>query len=493
MICTSFLFISLFVYEASALVYNFLYISFDQVIVSEVKSIVSIPELSYFQAVGHQKYPSIDLVTPTLMMIVPGSTHKHAQYLTAATYKAIQKNDIDRIILILQSKKMKFHGIALPLKQYDKKLLSGLILGKSHIDILARHSLFHYFDEAYQQSQEIRLQLEYIRHYVSGSIEIIPMIIGHITQDNAVYAAQQIASLSHDKTLIIISDDIQLHEDATAQYHIDTTLEQSLYDADTPIIQALQGIPTGDKNLDDVSVSKKYTYLLALKILEQEKFKNTQSYFVGYDTSISDDNENIAESYAAFIYQYKEQAGYSNYFSMYEQQQLIQVANRSLQSLFEPFFQNKPIMISYEMTQPHGAFVSLYAMSDHGLLLRGCMGSIAPDESLFQLITDKTQDAAQFDSRFFAVAHQEVKSMVVSISLITDIHKIADMNEIKSTDGVWLKCDGRSAISLPLKVALDTFNYKDVIDNLLYELHVPVSSLYELSAEISAFQCVDFQ
>ena len=262
------------------------------------------------------------------------------------------------------------------------------------------------------------------------------------------------------------------------------------------IIQAIQGIACGAKDVCADCLFEKNALILLLKILEQSKFSNVQSSLVGYATSF--DSANISkqaplESYAAFMYQQSDQTGYKNNIGSYEQSQLIHIAQASLLSVFEPVVLKQPYMISYEMMQPHGAFVSLYAMTDHGTLLRGCMGLVQSTVPLHFLIADMVQHAACDDHRYYSLTHQEVKSTLISISIVTNLQQIFNHADIRHTDGVWFRYDDKSAISLPSTAPIHNWNYAEMLTDLCFQVGVNLFAWRQPQAKVFMFQSLTFQ
>lgn len=443
-------------------------------------------DLSYVDCVGHQKYPvSSDVVSSPAIIVVPCSHHENGQYLTAATYQNLKKDDIDRVIIIVESKNKLFHGVALPTQVVMNNLFGDFKIHATSLQQLSHHALFHYYDAAYYFASVFHDQMKYLRYYLHDEITIIPLIIGHITHDNAADIAKQIAQIADNRTLIILSCNIHSPDQSMNQCFG----EGAVYDRDAFAIQAIQGIPAGSHDVGIDVLDGKNGYILLLKILEQQQFKNVQSYFVGYDISV----DSCIESYAAFMYQKREQQGYVNYIGSYEQQQLISIAYDSLYAFFEPGALKKPCMMSYEMTQPHGAFVSLYAMSDHGILLRGCMGFVKSEEPLCQLVADMAQNAATMDHRFYSLKHQELKSTMISISLISDLQQVIHVTKIKESDGLLFEYGNKSAITLPSTYRDENWNYQNALTDLCFQARVPVSAWHESTAKIFTFHSIVFQ
>jgi len=481
--------VSFFIYEAVISLRKVLHLDarFKQAFQHLEKS--SFLDISYLERIACQKYPISSLHSSISIAVVPCCEHEQAQYLVAAVYRNLKRDDIDHIILITQSDNEMFHGVGLPTAVASTKLLSNCIIDTLSLKKLAYHPLFHYYDPAYYCASALHDQMHYIQYYFNQTIKITPLILGHMTHENAREVAEHIALICDDRSLIIFALNINSCQESTNQ----STCYQTLYNADASVIQAIQGFPTGSKEVSMDSLHGKYGYIVLLNILEQQQFKNMRSTFVGYDASPDNLHGHHIKSYAAFIYERREQGGYINNIGSYEQQQLVSIAQDALYVLFEPYIIKKQYMMSYEMMQPHGAFVSLYAMSDHGTLLRGCMGLMFPEASLSEVVADMAQQAATMDQRFYALKHQELKSTMISISLISDVQNVLCMDRIKESDGILFEYGNKSAISLPSKNFLDNWNYQDALTDLCFQAQVPSLSWRESQAKICTFQALVFQ
>lgn len=447
-------------------------------------------DLSYFHQVSLEKYPVQSCNLPISIVVVPSGNDLQAHYLTSAVYQTISKDLVKHVIVIIQSDDYLFHGAALPTQDMAKKLSIDRVFHAAFVKQLSQHALFHYYDAAYHPSKKFELQLAYMRYYLNSNILITPIMIGQLTENNAAHIAAQIADIADEHTLIVLSLTLKNNQKSIMQNHFHNESLLEMYALDTTVMQAIQGIPAGNTDCNSGVLYGKYGYILLLKLLEQAQFKNSTSYFVGYALP---EKSLVMESYAAFIYKKNEEKGYENYIGCYEQQQMIDIAYDALHELFEPSRVKNPHMISYEMTQPHGAFVSLYAMSDHGTLLRGCMGVMACQEPLSEIIVQMAEQAATIDHRFYAIKHQEVKSTMISISLITDFVQVTDFTKINQSQGILFEYGDSNAVTFGSKDFHDTWTYQHALTDLCFQSNVPAESWQQPNAKIFTFNSTAFQ
>lgn len=452
-------------------------------------------KISDLDRLSHQIYPISWIKNRISIIVVPCSAHPQSKCLAVAAYRELSSDKIDNVIIMTQSDSKIFHGIALPLHKNDMNLFEAFEVNDAHIQQLAAHQLFHYDQLAHQLTSNFKMHVECMQYYLNPSIKITPLLIGCITDKNAIEIAQQISLLCNDRTLIIIATNIAPSNISDGCSVLSTiSSEASVYDADAHLIRAIQGIPAGDNSINRNCLIECNAIAVLLKILELPPFINIESYFIGYDL-FQDRYHDRTESYASFMYQQRSQdeQGYKNHLGSYEQSQLITIAERSLLSLFKPAIFKLPVMMSYEMMQPYGAFVSLYSMSDHGIQLRGCMGQMQTHLKLYQLIDEMTKQAASDDGRFYRLTHQECKSSLISISLVTQLHEVMCHSDLKSSDGIWFHYNDTSIISLPSLVPVARWNYQDVLTDLCFKADVSLCVWNESKSKIYAFQTVTFK
>ena len=129
---------------------------------------------------------------------------------------------------------------------------------------------------------------------------------------------------------------------------------------------------------------------------------------------------------------------------------LIRLARQVLESYIKDgkklTFPETGLLMHDIYNQKRGAFVTLN-IDGH---LRGCIGEILPRRKLYQVIIDRTVDAAVNDSRFPPVIAAEVPSIDIEISVLAPPQKVESYKDIIiGTHGIILSKRGRGAVYLP--------------------------------------------
>ncbi len=102
-----------------------------------------------------------------------------------------------------------------------------------------------------------------------------------------------------------------------------------------------------------------------------------------------------------------------------------------------------------EFSKPAACFVSLY-MEDGKM--RGCMGSIAPqEENLFNEIISNTMHAAFNDNRFAPLKKNELEHVSITVEIVEPMQKITSLEELQpDVYGVMIKDkNGKMGVMLP--------------------------------------------
>jgi AmmeMemoRadiSam system protein A len=96
--------------------------------------------------------------------------------------------------------------------------------------------------------------------------------------------------------------------------------------------------------------------------------------------------------------------------------------------------------------EPKGAFVTIKIGGE----LRGCIGHMTAQESLYQTTIDMARAAALEDPRFPPLSQAELEASKLEISVLSPLSLIADPEEIEvGKHGVYIIAGYRSGVLLP--------------------------------------------
>jgi AmmeMemoRadiSam system protein B/AmmeMemoRadiSam system protein A len=137
---------------------------------------------------------------------------------------------------------------------------------------------------------------------------------------------------------------------------------------------------------------------------------------------------------------------------------------------------------------PQAAFVTL---KKHGEL-RGCIGHMAADTPLAQIVGAMSLEAAFNDPRFRPLSLYELGEVEIEISVLTPMKPISGPAEIKiGRDGVVLQKGTRSAVFLPQVAPEQGWGTPETLDNLCMKAGLE-RSCWKQGARLQVFQAEVF-
>jgi uncharacterized protein (TIGR00296 family)/AmmeMemoRadiSam system protein B len=432
---------------------------------------ISSPPLTSVFDVGRlacQKYAFTGSSDRITLLFVPHAHHIQAQILLAAAYKTLSQQNILNIIILCQAQEDDFHGIVLPIidasvEPCNELHAVSLIEEKLCACHLFRRSAIFNFKHRYQSIHQ-----NFCQAYIP-QVSVVYAVVGDLTRSDMQYAAAHLACVADRQTVVVLSGNNAGSEFVYARNPCDESKICQVYDRDACVVQALQA-PDDEQALAIFpDIYQTCIFGLYRSMLQQIVWQDRQMNLLGYATScdLVFDGLQAVETYASFVVQ--ECSEVKNCVSFYEEQQMLQIARFQLQNLFE-VKKRVPCMISYEMMQPHGLFVSLYVMSDHGVVLRGCMGRILSQVPLVYFLCHMIEQAATQDSRFVPIRPKEVDQTVISLSLIEHVQQISSPEQISFLDGILLQYHHKEAVVLPLLSNNFGFNPYMVLSKLSYQM-----------------------
>ncbi len=144
---------------------------------------------------------------------------------------------------------------------------------------------------------------------------------------------------------------------------------------------------------------------------------------------------------------------------------LMLAARDSIQSLFG---EKLPPIIDYvyypELSQVGpGAFVTLLLDNN----LRGCIGYITSNLTIFDTVCDAAKQAAANDPRFYPLTEDELPRISIEISILSPLTPITDYNQIQlGVHGLVLEEEFNHALLLPQVAVENQFDTSQFLSAL---------------------------
>ncbi len=118
-----------------------------------------------------------------------------------------------------------------------------------------------------------------------------------------------------------------------------------------------------------------------------------------------------------------------------------------------------------ELEAPAGAFVSLHIV--HGLesRLRGCIGRITSDRPLYDTVRETAFSAAFHDPRFPPLEKDELRNLLVEISVLSALVRVGDVRAIEpGLHGILIEHGHSSGLLLPQVAAQHRWNRETFLE-----------------------------
>lgn len=167
--------------------------------------------------------------------------------------------------------------------------------------------------------------------------------------------------------------------------------------------------------------------------------------------------------------------------------ELLQLARHTLQEMFFPTSMPFKYSNSTIFSEQRGIFVTLKKNGE----LRGCIGNLVGNGSIYNMVESMAIHAAFRDPRFPPVTAEEWPMIRIEISVLSPMFPVTSVSEIViGRDGLWLHQNGRSGVLLP-KVAVEwNWNAAEFVSQVFYKAGLPENEW--LPGEMNRFEADEF-
>ena len=383
-------------------------------------------------------------------LIIPHAGYQFSGQVAAYAFKTLASQDVDTVILIGNSHTERFEGISVFEKGYYETPL-----GKVKIDSDLAQSLIKederifYKETAHGKEHSLEVQLPFLQKVLS-SFKIVPVLFGNSSpQDYNILAQAILKNIDGKNILLIASSDLSHY----FPY-------QQAKDMDLETIDLIL-----DSNINQIENACAKDAIKTLMLVTQE-LNVEQVELLNYANSgdVSSGDKNRVVGYAAIGF-FAERRG--NLLTRQEQEDLLAIARSSVEEYIKngkvPDFETD----NYYLNQKIGAFVTLKKQGQ----LRGCIGVFSPTEiPLYQVVSDMAVSSATKDTRFLPVAEQELSELHYEISVLSEMQKINDWQDIEiGKHGVQIRHSGRSGVFLPQVATDNNWDLKIFLEQLCYQ------------------------
>jgi MEMO1 family protein len=363
-------------------------------------------------------------------LICPHAGYEFSGRIAASAYKQLIGRDFDTVIVLGPSHYALFQGAALSVSDaYETPL--GLIPISAKSAELAKFKPFavnppcevrrpDFWRQSPKQlpafgedrpdtwEHSLEVQMPFLQRTLK-KFSILPVVYGEVDPEAA---AKVLVKFIDDRTLVVVSSDLSHYHPYDDAKKLDTSCVNSICALNTEWMMQQEACGKGP-------------ILTLIEIARQKGWKaKLLDYRNSGDTS---GNKDAVVGYAAIAFYEPEtketasaekprQAG-EREFTATQRKLLLELARKTVTQVVngEKMPEADAAGLAENLRSSRACFVTLTKNNE----LRGCIGSIFPEEPLYQAVPSRARAAALEDPRFPPVRSEELKDIQIEISVLT--------------------------------------------------------------------------
>jgi len=163
--------------------------------------------------------------------------------------------------------------------------------------------------------------------------------------------------------------------------------------------------------------------------------------------------------------------------------ELLRIARQAIREAAADAEPRTPRLLNARLLAPAGVFVSLH----RGEELRGCIGTFSRDRPLHRAVRDMAVAAAFQDPRFPPVRLDEIDSIDIEISLLSELHSAEPHFVVPGLHGVSIVLGESKGVFLP-QVAIEAgWSRAVLLEQTCLKAGLPANAWNDPAAEVSVF------
>jgi AmmeMemoRadiSam system protein B/AmmeMemoRadiSam system protein A len=440
--------------------------------------------------------PSSEPAGDLKALVCPHAGYRYSGEVAARAYKTLQGRTFDTVILLAPSHYARFTGASVSAAASYRTPL-GLVPISPKARALAQAKPFvpeapcevlrpEWWRESSKAPPEpgqdtphtwehsAEVQVPFLQQAL-GKFNLVPVILGQV---DPAPLAKALAPRLDDHTLLVASSDLSHYHPYAEARELDTRCVKAICDLDISEMQSQEAcgkLP-----------------ILTVMHLAREKGWKPRLLDCRNSGDTAGDKSRVVGYAAIAFYAPKIEA-----FTPAERKLLIDLARASLkesvtQGRLPAAATNR---YSAKFIERKGCFVTLTKNGD----LRGCIGHILPQESLYRAIMDNAQSAALRDPRFRPVQTDELDKIEIEISVLTEPQPLpfASPEDLLQKlrphkDGVVLRIGPNGATYLP-QVWEQLPDKIQFLDHLAEKAGCPAAAWRSPGAAVFTYQVESFK
>jgi AmmeMemoRadiSam system protein B/AmmeMemoRadiSam system protein A len=449
-----------------------------------------------------------DAVAPSgdrpIAIIAPHAGYIYSGQIAADAFKSAAGSDYDLVVLLgTNHTTAEFRGVSIyPSGGFKTPMGTAEIDAELADRLIAADEDFSFLESVHTREHSIEVQVPFVLKLFPGA-KILPAVIGAADLDLSTrFGAALAEAIKGRRALIVASSDLSHYPDFSDARRVDRKTLEAIARLDTEALhsaiqdQLAGGVPNlstcacGEGPILAAIVAAKTLGARSARVISYansgETLIGTRSRVVGYGAvAIS------AEAESASSIPFPDSGlVLSEHFALStdHKKTLLTLARKAIRQYLTAETAPLPRGFGSLLEQQRGAFVTLKENGN----LRGCIGHMAEDLPLCQVVGYCALQAAFNDQRFPPVRLEELDDIEIEISILTPYQRAAGYNDIQiGRDGVLLQKDGRSAVYLPSVPVEQGWDRDQMLDHLCIKAGLSPGD-WKTGTEFYTFQALVF-
>ncbi|UCH12644.1 MAG: AmmeMemoRadiSam system protein B, partial [Candidatus Omnitrophota bacterium] len=394
-------------------------------------------------------------------IILPHAGYKYSGWVAGYGAKIIKDKKFDTVVVVGLSHRVPFKGLSVLDKDFYQTPLGNVAIDKDiSKKIVAYNKNISYYELPFRVEHSAEVEIPFLQRTLKN-FKIVVILTGDFSYESCCLLRDAISSIvkkSGKKILLVASADMShfFPEEKARNIDARTIKEMEKFDPETLFAKCLSW-SNSERPCNSIGL---IGVMMAARELGADKLK-----VLKYATSgdVTFDKSQVVGYCSAVIYQ---SSVISNRLSVKEEKEkkmeellndeqkerLLEIARKTLETYIKKgetleFKEGDPVL-----NKELGAFVTLHKYGE----LRGCIGNMIGKGPLYLTVRDMAIAASTQDPRFPGVTKDELDTIDIEISVLSQMEKISDPSKIiMGKHGVMVQSGFRSGVFLP-QVATET-------------------------------------
>ncbi len=459
-----------------------------------------------------QHAKKVELEQTVRGLILPHASYYYSGRAAAAGYRLISDCAYKRVIILAPAHTAMFHGASI---MQTRNYVTPL--GKVPVDVevrdkLLQNELFQSVERAHVNEHSIEIQLPFLQFVLRPGFKIVPVLIGSVGDNEIVRIADALRPYMDNYTLVIASSDFTHHGPRFRYDMYKKNQKSNLYKLDHDAFAFVKKYnQKGFTNFVKVSgatICGVHPIGILIHLMKGKAVTELDYYTSGDITG--DWTNSVSYLSAAFTDSGKSMKKdkpkkdikknakkdtniMSKELSKKEQQTLLTLARETLETWIKEQKVPEDIESRYDITnllkEEMGVFVTLNKKSR----LRGCIGYVTGQDSLYRSVMANAVNASTRDPRFRAVTPDELKEIHIEISVMTPLTEVKDIEEIEvGKHGLVMSKGFRRGLLLPQVPVEWKWNRTEFLENTCRKAGLPTGCWKDEDVKIEKFSAQVF-